>query len=238
MLAYVEPGNLTPYYYVGDGQQVAYCRSGNESVPASAMKLRELVLKGTHQSYDSLTSKYNFTNYSFTKLHSVFHARTGLEFTDDDYISWGMVDSNGKLTNAGALLSDENPIRCSRVFCTRWNGVNQANGLMDAIDDMEISGSLVSQLQDGLNFCPRNAKKMWYKTPNGRVELPDYPEECILEGLVNGLIHRSYLEIGSEVHIDIFDDRIEIFSPGVCSKASLFRNTISCMSSQGAEIQY
>lgn len=113
-----------------------------------------------------------------------------------------------------ALLSDENPIRCSRVFCTRWNGVNQANGLMDAIDDMEISGGLVSQLQDGLSFCRRNAKKMWYKTPDGRVELPDYPEECILEGLVNGLIHRSYLEIGSEVHIDIFDDRIEIFSPG------------------------
>ncbi|GAA6529303.1 hypothetical protein LPYR103PRE_12760 [Segatella asaccharophila] len=85
---------------------------------------------------------------------------------------------------------------------------------MDAIDDMEISGGLVSQLQDGLSFCRRNAKKMWYKTPDGRVELPDYPEECILEGLVNGLIHRSYLEIGSEVHIDIFDDRIEIFSPG------------------------
>ena len=55
---------------------------------------------------------------------------------------------------------------------------------------------------------------MWYKTPDGRVELPDYPEESILEGLVNSLIHRSYIEIGGEVHIDIFDDRIEISSPG------------------------
>ncbi|MCR5798016.1 MAG: hypothetical protein K6G63_08910, partial [Eubacterium sp.] len=32
--------------------------------------------------------------------------------------------------------------------------------------------------------------------------------------MVNALIHRSYLEVGSEVHIDIYDDRLEIYSPG------------------------
>ena len=42
----------------------------------------------------------------------------------------------------------------------------------------------------------------------------DYPERAVLEGIVNALIHRSYMEIGSEVHIDMFDDRIEIYSPG------------------------
>ena len=36
----------------------------------------------------------------------------------------------------------------------------------------------------------------------------------MLEGVVNALIHRNCLEIGSEVHIDMFDDRIEIYSPG------------------------
>ena len=55
---------------------------------------------------------------------------------------------------------------------------------------------------------------MWHKTPSGRVELPSYPEQSILEALVNALIHRSYIEIGGEVHIDMFDDRIEISSPG------------------------
>ena len=38
---------------------------------------------------------------------------------------------------------------------------------------------------------------------------------CInMEGIVNALIHRSYTELGSEVHIDMFDDRLEIYSPG------------------------
>lgn len=44
--------------------------------------------------------------------------------------------------------------------------------------------------------------------------MPDYPDRAVLEGLVNALIHRNYMEIGSEVHIDMFDDRIEIYSPG------------------------
>lgn len=214
MIVHVEPGAATPYYYMGDGQQIAFCRIGNESVPATANVLRELVLRGTHQSYDSLLSGYKLDNYSFTKLRSVFYARTGNEFTDDDYESWGIVSPDGRLTNAGALLADESPIHHSRLFCTRWNGLDQAHGVMDALDDIEVSGSLVRLLQEGLDFCRRNSKKMWHKTSDGRVELPGYPDSSILEGLVNALIHRSYLEIGGEVHIDIFDNRIEISSPG------------------------
>lgn len=44
--------------------------------------------------------------------------------------------------------------------------------------------------------------------------MPDIPERAAFECIVNGLIHRDYLELGSEVHIDIFDDRMEIYSPG------------------------
>ena len=44
--------------------------------------------------------------------------------------------------------------------------------------------------------------------------MPDYQDRAVLEGVVNALIHRNYMEIGSEVHIDMFDDRIEIYSPG------------------------
>ena len=39
-------------------------------------------------------------------------------------ISFGLVNERCELTNAGALLADESPIRCSRLFCTRWNGLN------------------------------------------------------------------------------------------------------------------
>ena len=125
-----------------------------------------------------------------------------------------MVDENGNLTNAGALLADESPVRHSRLFCTRWNGLTKASGIVDALDDKEYSGSLVTLLQSGTEFIRNNSKKAWRKVDDGRIDMPDYPERAVLEGLVNALIHRSYTDIGSEVHIDMFDDRIEIYSPG------------------------
>jgi len=57
-------------------------------------------------------------------------------------------------------------------------------------------------------------KTMWKKTDDSRIEMPDYCERSILESLVNGLIHRDYLVNGSEVHIDMYDDRLTIYSPG------------------------
>lgn len=210
----VYTGSETPYYYEGDGNLTAFVRVGNESIPATPVQLRELVLKGSGRTYDSLKSSYDFDKMSFTKLKSVYYQRTGKTFYDTDYESFGLVDADGNLTNAGALLADESPVRHSRLFCTRWNGLTKASGLMDAMDDEEYSGGLVELLQDGIRFIKRNSKKPWKKLADRRIEYPEYPERAITEGLVNALIHRSYTELGSEVHIDIFDDRLEIFSPG------------------------
>lgn len=65
-----------------------------------------------------------------------------------------------------------------------------------------------------MNFIKRHNRMMWKKAPTSRMEMPGYAERSCLEALTNALIHRSYLELGSEVHIDIFDDRLEITSPG------------------------
>lgn len=151
---------------------------------------------------------------TFTKLRSTYRQRTGNKFEDPDYESFGIVDENGALTNAGALLADESPVRHSRLFCTRWNGLDKAPGIIDAVDDKEYSGGLINLLQAGTEFVSNNSKKAWRKTGDGRIEMPDYPERAVLEGIVNALIHRSYLDLGSEVHIDMFDDRLEIYSPG------------------------
>ena len=207
-------GDETPYYYVGEGNYTAYVRIGNESVVAAATDLKRLVLRGKNRTYDSLVTDYNFDDYSFSKLKAAYYKQTKKSMEIKDFESFGIVDRNGKLTNAGALLADESPIYCSRLFCTRWNGTDKASGIIDALDDEEYTGSLILLLEEGMNFARRNSKKMWKKESDRRVEYPEYPERSIFEGLVNGLVHRDYLDMGSEVHIDIFDDRLEIYSPG------------------------
>ena len=210
----INKGEETPYYYSGDGALETFVRVGNESVKATATEQKRLVMRGKNSTFDSQVSSYSAEDFAFTKLRARYKKWTGKSFEDKDMISFGLVEASGKLTNAGALLADDSPIRWSRVFCTRWNGLNKSGGTFDALDDAEFAGSLIYLLENGEEFIKRNCRKMWRKTSNSREEMPEYVERSYHEVLINALAHRDYLVNGSEVHIDIFDDRMEIYSPG------------------------
>ena len=224
LLLEVFNGDETPYYYSGDGVMEAYIRIGNESVIAHSTELKRLVLRGKNSSYDSLSTDYKFEDYSFSKLRERYKQWTGNSFDDKLFKSFGIVDHHGNLTNAGALLADETPLYQNRLFCTRWNGLTRAGGLIDALDSDEYTGGLISLLHDGESFIRRNTRIMWKKTPFSRVEMPEYVFQSASEALVNALIHRDYMVVGSEVHIDIFDDRMEIYSPGGMVNGSVIQN--------------
>ena len=189
IMLHVNAGTETPYYYIGDKQRIAYVRIGNESVVADRLQLKALVLKGSGRTYDALPSPYKFTDMAFTQLRSACFKRLHRSFDDSEFTSWGIIDENGSLTNAGALLADDSPIRQSRIFCTRWNGLTMTSGLGEALDDAELES-------------------------DHREELPDYPERAVTEVVCNAIIHRNYQELGSEIHIDMYDDRMEVYSPG------------------------
>lgn len=210
----VSAGRSTPYYYKADGVMEAYIRIGNESVIAPSYVLNQLLLKGMNRTYDALLSEYDFKDFAYSKMRERYKAWTGNSMEEKLFDSFEMRDDHGKLTNAGALLADDAPIKHSRLFCTRWNGLDKSGGMVDALDSAEYSGSLIILLNEGVGFVKRNMKTRWKKTANSRIEMPDYCERSVFEALVNALIHRDYLILGSEVHIDIYDDRLTITSPG------------------------
>lgn len=159
VLLQVYPGQETPYYYIGDKQRLAFVRVGNESVTADRIQLKSLVLKGSGRTYDSLPSSYKFGDMAFSKLKSVHYKRLQRSFEETEFVSWGIIDEKGNLTNAGALLADESPVRQSRIFCTRWNGLDMTSGLGEAIDDVELEGCVIGQLQDAVSFVRNNSRK-------------------------------------------------------------------------------
>ena len=210
----VSPGRSTPYYYKADGVMEAYIRVGNESVLAPDYIVNELILKGTNQSFDTLTTEAVKKDYSFTLLEATYLERTGLRFEPSDYVSFGLADKNGFLTNAGKLMTDQHTVYNSRMFCTRWNGLEKGSIFDDALDDKEYEGNLIYLLKSGSEFIRNNSKVRFVKEAQYRVDKPDYAERAVTEALVNALIHRDYIVLGSEIHIDMFDDRVEITSPG------------------------
>ncbi len=206
----VNSGHYTPYYYVGDGQRQTFVRIGDESIPATAEQMVRLVLKGSNKTFDSLHTDYKEEDYSFTILANAFKERTKQEWNKKYLLSFGLVTGVWNLTNAGALFADDCPLWQSRLYCTRWDGTEKG----DAINDAEFTGNVLMLLREAMNFVKSSTKKGWEKLPDGRKNKPEYAERAVLEAMVNHFIHRDYTVMGGEVHLDIYNDRLTVTSPG------------------------
>lgn len=215
LIIQITKGTATPYYYSSNGTRIAYIRLGDESIVAPQHILHSLILQGMNQTFDALPSPYKLEDVSFTYLKATFRQRLNDNtITDRDLASFGLVLSDGQLTYAGALLCDQPVISQSRIFCTRWK--NQTKGTVgeDALDDKEYEGNLLSLLENAELFVKNNSQKSWGVTGMIREELEDYPISSVREALINALVHRDYQILGSEIHIDMYPDRLEITSPG------------------------
>ena len=206
----VPAGDAVPYFLFLDGSRMAYVRRGNESVPADSHELYNLVLRGSHRSWDSLVTNEPRERYNFTQLRNAYNERSGAKWEDSLLLSFGLVTEQGFLTNAGLLFADECPIKQSRVFCTKWSGLVKG----DTVNDSEYQGGLLMNLKMAKDFVKVNTAVPWFKLPDYRLNLPEYSERAVEEMCVNHLIHRDYTELGAEVAINIYDDRIETTSPG------------------------
>jgi ATP-dependent DNA helicase RecG len=215
-------GELPPYYFVSDGNAVAYIRIGEESVSASPQQLNELVRQGKNISFVSLPTDCKKADLSFTIFEAAYKSATKKQLAEKAYVSFGMCGADGIMAYVGLLFADECPLPQSRVFCTHWDGLSKGY-LREAIDSEEFEGDFVSLLRNSHNFVRLNSKVRWEKKSDHRIDKPDYADRAVFEAIVNGLMHRDWSIIGSEVHIDMYDDRLDIYSPGGMVDGSLIQ---------------
>lgn len=154
----VSSGRSTPYYYKADGIMKAYIRAGNDSVGAPPLFLNELILKGINLSFDILVTNNRKEDYSFTLFEATYRERTGICFESSDFVSFRLSDNRGFLTNAGSMMSDQYIVFNSRLFCTRWNGLEKGSIFDDALDNKEYEGNLFYLMQSGYDFVRNNSK--------------------------------------------------------------------------------
>lgn len=124
-----------------------------------------------------------------------------------------------ELTMAGCLLFAEQPGRVlpnAHLRVSRFSGLGRGTGSRQTLaDDVRIEGPIPRALA-----AARDRVAAWQPVrralgPRGVFEdLPLVPEDAWLEGIVNAAVHRSYSLGGDHVHVAVFDDRIEIESPG------------------------
>ncbi len=115
---------------------------------------------------------------------------------------------------AGILFCCEHPERflpSAFIQAVRYRGTKQDSNYQ--IDAQDIIGPLDSQITQAMAFLKRNQAVGAQKAPH-RVDKPQFSERAIFEAIVNAVAHRDYSIAGSKIRFFIFDDRLEIYSPG------------------------
>ena len=95
------------------------------------------------------------------------------------------------------------------------------SGKMDGnrqLDAQDIAGALDRQIRDAMRFVIRNRKVAARKQP-ARTDFPQYSDRAVFEAVVNAVVHRDYAISGSRIRLFMFDDRLELYSPGGLSNS-------------------
>lgn len=215
----VEAGKNRPYYLKSKGKEAGtYIRVAGTSRLAFPEKIKELEMEGARISWDELTCVgYQVTQEATDRLCAdieKFRRKAGMaehEVKEEQLINWKILkQSEGQLlaTNAYALLtSDYFPF--SKTQCAVFKGTDRTVFL----DKREFTGPVYSQIEEAVDFVLRNIRLG--ATIDGLVRRERYelPPEAIREMIINAHCHRNLLD-ESCIQVAIYDDRLEVTSPG------------------------
>jgi len=138
-------------------------------------------------------------------------SKLGMARSDDDNVL--------RPTVAGILMATRDPrawLPNAYIQAVSYKGreirpeVERAAYQLDAAD---ISGPLDTQVVEACRFVARNMKVAASKE-QGRVDRPQFDMTAIFEAIVNAVAHRDYSIHGSKIRLRVFEDRLELYSPG------------------------
>ncbi|MBI4645431.1 MAG: ATP-dependent DNA helicase, partial [Bacteroidia bacterium] len=197
-----------------------YIRVGSTNRLADAEIIAELERQKQNISFDSeLTHQKTTEQLNLKTLKAFYFEKTGERLTPAVMKKLDLFrDERGKTfpTNALVLLSDDDLrgklFPYAKIECARFKGIVPGN----FIDQKPIEESICIQPDEAYKFVLRHISEGStdyigvYR--NDRWE---YPVIAIREVIRNAVIHRDYSITGSDIKIAIFDDKIEITSPGL-----------------------
>jgi ATP-dependent DNA helicase RecG len=118
------------------------------------------------------------------------------------------------LTLAGLLLFGKEPQRIRPQFMVKAVAfVGNSLGGTEYLDSEDIGSTLPDQFKNAMGFLNRNLRKRQNGQNFNFPGIMEIPKVALEEAVVNALVHRDYL-INSSVRVLIFDNRVEIISPG------------------------
>ncbi len=247
VVVYVAPGANRPYYMKSRGKEGGtYIRVAGTSRQADADKIKELELEleleGARISWDELICVgYEVKENAIKKLcrdmnryRNEMQQRKGnaeklQQVTRAQLLNWNVIKKteDGYLaSNAFALLTGKH-FYYSRTQCAVFAGTDRG----EFIDKKEYDGPLYGQIEEAYAFVLRNIRRSAKVEGLIRREGHELPPDAIREMIINAHCHRNFLD-NSCVQVALYDDRLEVTSPGGLCYGLTLEEAISGRSKQ------
>lgn len=193
-------------------------RVGNENVPLDGSELRGLLLERSEEGFEALVP----VEASLEDLDQAQIRAYAAAFPDAPEEPLTMlrqrgclVDRDGQLhpTYAGLLLFARDPqalLPQARITLVRHTGTT-TDGLAQSQD---VRGTLPEQIHLAERFLASHMRRGRVRMGSEEVEVTEYPIPALREAIVNAVAHRDYSIRGDEIRLSMFQDRVEVYSPG------------------------
>ena len=117
-------------------------------------------------------------------------------------------------TNAGALFfrhnEDDIVFEHSAIVCALYKGLTKVH----ILDAQKYNEGIVGNIDNAILFLEKNLRTRYEIKAVRRDEILELPLVALKEAVINAVVHRNYYEKGANIMVEIFDDRVEITSPG------------------------
>ena len=214
----VPKGIDKPYF---DKNGVIWLKAGSDKRRVNSKEELRRLFQFSYQFHaDELPTKAGIDKLDKLRFRDFLRDVYKLKFPDSDHElirllqNMNLASDDGKLNLAGVLLFAEQPEWIVPQFvikAIRYPGDKIHS--TDYLDTEDFSGSLPKVFEGALAFVMRNLHKVQAGRGVNSPGLPEIPEAVFEELLVNSLMHRDYL-VSAPIRLFIFDNRIEIISPG------------------------
>ena len=205
-------GNLLPYYLKKEGRNHGtYVRIGSSNRKADVETVIDLERQRINRSFDEeICFDTSFDSLDLTPLQKRFEAR-GKILDIEKLKSLKLVqEEHGHLYPSQALLILLGVRENATVKCARFKGTTMGS----FIDKKEYSGDLFSQLDQVEMFIKNHLHLAGVIKGLQREDRYEIPMEAIREVILNAYVHRDYINLGRDIKVGIYDDIVNIVSPG------------------------
>lgn len=196
-----------------------YLRIGDQSRELTHEQINNLEFdKGERYFEEEVVDRSSIEDID-TKLLSTYKSIINTNLSDEEVLEGRGLLVDGELTVAGVLLFSKNPSKFfpnARLRFLRYEGIKAQTGeRINLTKDINIDGPIPHIIEESKRIISSQLRDFQTLDTTGKFKvIPEYPEFAWFEGIVNALTHRDYSQQGEHIKVIMYDDRLEISSPG------------------------